>query len=208
VPASLLTVTTPATVTNLTDLASVQSELGLGGQQDATYLGTQIAAASAAIGSWCGRVFARETVRQVWRPEREIECLMLARVPVASITSVVEDGITLDAAAYELDPEGGFLWRLSSDERIAWRARKITITYAAGYLLPGQNGRNLPTDIERACILLVAAHYNGRGRDERLRSDGAQGIGQVSYFEPSTGKPRLASADAEALLQPHQAIRL
>lgn len=206
-PVSLLTVLTGAVTTNLTDLASVRSELNLGAEQDA-YLQTQIAAASAAIASWCGRVFARETVREVWRPEREIECLMLARVPVASITSIVEDGTTLDDADYEMDATAGFLWRLSSDKRTPWDASKITITYAGGYLLPGQDSRDLPTDIQRACILLVSAQYIARGRDERLRSEGAQGIGQVSFFEPSTGKPRLASADAEALLQPYRAIRL
>lgn len=205
--ASLLTVTVPAAATALTDLASVQAELGLGAQQDVTYIEKQIAAASAAIVSWCGRVFARETVREVWRPEREIECLMLARVPVASITSVVEDGITLDAAAYELDPEAGFLWRLSCDERTPWRTRKLTVTYIAGYLLPGQNGRNLPTDIERACILMVAAQHNARGRDPLLRSEGAQGIGQVSYLDPRAGMEAMPP-QAAALLQPYQAVRL
>lgn len=202
---SILTVTVPASSTALTDLASVQAELSLPGSEDAGYLQTQIAASSAAIASWCSRVFARETVQEVWRPEIPTEFLMLARVPVASITSVIEDGVTLSASDYEVDPASGFLWRLSSDQRSWWRARKITVTYAGGYILPPAQGRTLPEDVQRACVLMVAAQYNARGRDPMLRSEAAQDVGQVSYLDPRAGMEAMPP-QAAALLQPYRAV--
>lgn len=200
---SILTIVTPATVTALTDVQSVQAELGLSGTAEAGYLRGQIAQASAAIGSWCGRVFAQEAVREVWRPEVALASLSLARFPVTNIASVVEDGTTLASADYELDAESGLLWRLSSDERSAWRARKITVQYTGGYLLPDQQNRTLPHDVQRACILMVTAGYLARGRDPMLRSESAQDVGQVSYLDPRAGMEAMPP-QAAALLQPYR----
>lgn len=202
---SILTPVTPATVTALTDLASVQAELGLSGTAEAGYLRGQIAQASAAISSWCGRVFAAETVREVWRPDRCVESMSLARFPVTSLGSVAEDGTTLSSTDYELDAESGMLWRLSADERTTWRARKITVQYTGGYILPDQSNRTLPQDVQRACILMVTAAYLAKGRDPMLRSEGAQGIGQVSYLDPRAGMEALPP-QAAALLQPYRAF--
>lgn len=202
---SLLTIVTPATVTALTDLASVKLELGVSGSTEDPYLQAQITQASAAIVSWCGRVFAREVVSEVWRLDADTQPLSLARYPVVTITSVIEDGTTLAGSDYELDADAGMLWRLASDERAAWRARKITVAYTAGYLLPGQVGRTLPADVERACILMVAAQYNAQGRDPMLRSDGAQGIGQVSYLDPRAGMEAMPP-QAAALLWRYRSL--
>lgn len=204
---SILTVTVPAATFALTDLASVQAEMDLTGTTtDAAYLQTQIGAASAAIASWCGRVFARETVREIWRPDRAAEYLMLARFPVASITSVIVDGTTLDTDEYEMDAETGFLWRLYDDARVWWCGSKITVTYVGGYLLPGQAGRTLPHDVQRACVLLTAAQYNARGRDPLVRSEGAQDVGQVSYLDPRAGMEAMPPQVA-ALLSAYRSWR-
>ncbi len=204
-PDSLLTIVTPATITALTDLASVKLELGVSGSTDDPYLQAQIAQASAAIVSWCGRAFAREVVSEVWRLDAATQPLSLARYPVVSVSSVTEDGATLAASDYELDAEAGMLWRLASDERTDWRARKITVAYTAGYLLPDQQSRTLPHDVQRACVLMVAAQYNARGRDPLLRSEGAQGIGQVSYLDPRAGMEAMPP-QAAALLQPYRSF--
>jgi hypothetical protein len=203
---SLLTVLTSATTTALTDLASVQAELGLSGQDEAPYLNAQIAAASAAIASWCGRSFGQEQVREIWR-DLSLPQLALARWPITSIASVVQDGETLQAAQYEADAAAGMLWRLSDDERIRWEARKLTVTYTAGYLLPSQSNRTLPADVQRAATLMVAAQYNARGRDPMLRSESAQDVGQASYLDPRAGMEAMPP-QAAALLQPYRAWRL
>jgi hypothetical protein len=204
---SLLTVTVPATVTALTDLASARAELDLTPPENPGYLQAQVNAASAAIASWCGRVFSRETVQEVFRPEAYLAPLILARTPVVSIASVVEDGVTLPSTEYEVEGESGLLWRLSDDARVDWRARKITIIYTAGYLLPEQAGRTLPHDIQRACILMVAAQYNAKGRDPMLRSESAQDVGQVSYLDPRAGMEGMPP-QAAALLAPYRSWRL
>lgn len=201
----LLTVTVPATTTALTDLASVQAELGLSGGGDDAYLQAQIAAASAAIVSWCGRVFARESVQEVWREYSPMACLSLARQPVTALASVVEDGITLAAADYELDASAGMLWRLSDEDRVCWRGRKVTVAYTAGYALPGEPSRTLPHDVQRACTLMVAAQYNARGRDPMIRSQSAQDVGQVSYLDPRAGMEAMPP-QAAALLHPYRAF--
>jgi hypothetical protein len=200
---SLLTTITPATVTALTDLHSVQLELGLTGVAEAPYLKGQIAQASAAIVSWCGRAFAQETVREVWRPEGCLQSLSLARFPVTNIASVVEDGTTLASTDYEVDAESGLLWRLSSDERTTWRARKITVQYTGGYILPDAANRTLPHDVQRACILMVTAAWLAKGRDPMLRSESAQDVGQVSYLDPRAGMESMPP-QAAALLQPYR----
>ncbi len=202
---SLLTIVTPATVTALAELATVKLELCISGTAEDAYLQAQIATASAAASAWCGRVFAREVVSEVWRPTASLESLALSRYPVASIASVVEDGVTLASTDYEMDAEAGMLWRLSSDARTAWSARKITVAYTGGYLLPGQTNRTLPADIERAAVLMVAATYNARGRDPMLRSEGAQGIGQVSYLDPRAGMEAMPP-QAAALLGPYRSL--
>lgn len=200
---SILTIVTPASATALTDVQSVQAELGLEGTTEAGYLRGQIASASAAISSWCGRVFAQETVREVFRPEGCLSSLTLARCPVTNIASVVEDGTTLASTDYELDAASGILWRLSSDERAPWRARKITVQYTAGFLLPEQPNRTLPHDVQRACILMVAAQYLAKGRDPLLRSESAQDVGSASYLDPRAGMEAMPP-QAAALLAPYR----
>jgi hypothetical protein len=202
---SILTIVTPAASAALTDVNAAQAELGLDGTEDITYIQQQIAAASAAIASWCGRTFAREVLREVWRDVSWQEVVSLSRYPVASIASVVADGETLAAEDYECDIESGMLYRLSADERTRWTARKLTVNYTAGYILPGNAGRNLPHDVQRACILMVAAQHNARGRDPLLRSESAQDVGQVSYLDPRAGMEAMPP-QAAALLAPYRAF--
>lgn len=202
---SLLTVTTAATNTALTDMASVQAELSLTSPEDDSYLQAQISAASSAISSWCNRVFARESLQEMWRPESPVEVLMLSRTPVVAIASVVEDGITLSATEYEADLQAGLVWRLADDYRVKWSGRKITLLYSAGYILPSDAGRNLPQDIQRACVLLVTAQHNARGRDPMIRSESAQDVGQATYLDPRAGMEAMPP-QAAALLSPYRCV--
>ncbi|MDB5415098.1 MAG: hypothetical protein JWR10_3433 [Rubritepida sp.] len=192
-PDSILTVTVAATVRNLAELVSVKAELDLGDGADGADLLRRIRAVSTAIDRFCGRTLARETLQEVVRPVRALDVLVLSRYPVASITSIVADGATLVAGTdFEADLETGRIWRLSGDVRCCWRCRKITALYAAGYLLPGQVGANLPEDITRACIVAVTASYQAKGRDPLLRSEASQDVGQKSYMDPrahSSGLP-------------------
>lgn len=51
-----------------------------------------------------------------------------------------------------------------------------------GHILPGDPGRTLPYDIERACITLVKAYYFSRQRDPLVKSENIQDAVQSSYW--------------------------
>src|ERR1044071_9207493 len=98
-----LTVKTPATSFDLTDIDTVKDELEISGSESDDRLARYITEASRAIATWCNRVFGKETVAETFRNGEGLECLVLARRPVVSITSIVEDGVTLSSSDYELD---------------------------------------------------------------------------------------------------------
>jgi hypothetical protein len=234
----MLTVTAAASVTALTTLAAVKAEMRITDTSQDAYLTSRIDDASAMIADHCNRVFARETVTEVFRPRRmRHEPLMLARTPVIAINAVLEDGdiiaggsntivvwsanggvVTLAGggalptdppatpgslwdnggmvcitdgsapapavAVYEVDTSAGFVWRLDADgdDRVPWFAERVSISYDAGWVLPGLTGRNLPAAVERACVLTVAAWASARGRDPLLRSEAVEGVGSSSWI--------------------------
>lgn len=202
---SILTVTVPATERDLCTLAAVKLELGISGSGSDAELGQRIAQASAAIESYCGRVFARETVQEVFRGVAADQ-LMLARFPVASITSVTVGDVVLDVADYELDADAGLLWPLSGDVRSVWCASKITVLYVAGYILPDTASPTLPADIQRACIIASASSHLDKGRNPSIRSEGAQGVGQISFLDPRAGMEQFPPQVA-AFLAPYRSFR-
>ena len=83
------------------------------------------------------------------------------RIPVSTITSVVEDSVTLTAGTdFRLMP-GGVLERLMNDAVVTWSRAKIVVLYTAGYSLPG----SVPPDLEAAAIEQVKFWYLTRDRD-------------------------------------------
>lgn len=202
----LLTVTTPAASRLLTTPAAALAELGL--DAPPPRLPALLAQASSAIAAHCGRVWGRETVQEVFRLDRvPANPLPLARWPVAGVPVVTEDGAALAAGTdWELDGPAGLLWRLGGDARTPWRCNKVVVAYTAGWLLPGQDGRDLPEAVERACLLAVAAAWHAAGRDPALRSESTEGVGSASYLDPREGAGGLPAAAAE-LLAPFRVLR-
>lgn len=176
----LLTVTDFATSYDLTVLDTVKLELGIAISDNSRddELTSWIHQASDAIASVCKRVFAEETLSEVFRSEysdNHISALKLSRRPVNIITSIVEDAITLEETEYEVDFKAGLIYRMFSTDglnRGSWQfCQKVTIIYTAGYVLLD----DLPYDIERACLNLIK-HFNtnsvvggGRGGDSSLK---------------------------------------
>ena len=104
------------------------------------------------------------------------------------LVAQVAGGVTLTADDWELDAATGELWRLDgADRRVAWPAAKIVVAYAAGYLLPGDPQRDLPEDLERACLETVKARWFARLRDPLIKGEQVQGIASADYWVPSTG---------------------
>jgi len=194
---NLLTVSTPAVSRSLTTIAAVQGHLGLPTADPAT-VADLIRRVSAAVDVFLRRTVARETVQEIYRLAEPEPHLWLERAPVATITSVTADGVALAADEWEADLDAGLLYRVDGDDRITWQDRRVVVIYTGGWILPGATGSNLPADIEMACLVAIADAYLARGRDPRLRSESADGIGAASWLDP---RP-------EHLGMPHQAAEL
>ncbi len=131
----------------------------------------------------------------------------IKRTWLASITSIAEGSDpALTEADWEADLDNGLVYRLDgADNRRQWTAPKITVVYAAGYLLPGEQGRTLPSEIERAAILLASAAYRARGRDSFVKVEETPGVLRTEYFFGTPGDGGLPP-EVEGLLVPFRNV--
>src|ERR1035437_3554562 len=106
-----------------------------------------------------------------WGRHEGTVVLLPSRYPVVSIGSIVVDDDTLDPSDYEIDGAAGVLRRLSNDVPVDWYGRKIAVTYNAGWLLPNDDGRNLPFDLESTVIDLIKEAWFDRTRDDQIKSE-------------------------------------
>ena len=198
---SILTVTTAADTHDLTVLDTVKEELGRTVSATDAQLTRWIHEASTQIASHCRRVFAAETVQEVFHGVSGADELILSRRPVTSITSVTEDDDTaLAATYYEIEADTGLLYRLDgTGYRERWHASRVTVVYVGGYSLLG----NLPRDIEAATVQLVARRAFMASRDPNLRTVQVEGVGSRSFWV-SPQSETLMSDDIKALLAPYR----
>lgn len=194
----MLTVVTPAASTNLTTMTAASNMLGI--PQETEGLDIAIEQASGMIVDHCRRPFGLETVREIFRWPRS--GLLLARSPAISFVSIDEGGNALTADDYELD--GETLFRVSHSCRLPW-VGQITVTYSAGYVLPGDTGtQTLPAPVERAAVLVAGSILSSRARDPMLRSETVEGVGSTSWWVPDGGS--LPSPEAETLVAPYRRV--
>ncbi len=197
-PSSIIT-TVSATSQLYVTLAVVRDELGVPSGED-DRLNRLIASASArAITAMGGRRILAETLTETFRvpgyaagdgPADMIEPLRelcyLSRLPIVSITSVVEDGITLVANTdYDFHPEEGWVRRLSSGYPAAWSFETLAITYVGGFA-------TTPSDIEQAVLSLVTDAYRSRGRAPGLKEIEVPGVLREAYWVSDEGLPQAA----------------
>jgi hypothetical protein len=208
----MLTVTTPATDRLLLTLAEIQSATGVTG---ASY-NTELASLNARVASTLAReccipvsgvnppTFRVETLTEVFRVVIGARYLPLSRWPVTSITSVVVDGSTLDAANYETDEAAGWLYRLASDELSYWSATKITVVYVAGWA-------TVPDDLKLAASKLARMLWAEDGpnarTDPNLKRQRIEGVGEREWWVPPPAD-ELLSSEIKGLIGPyrHRAI--
>lgn len=185
--ARIVTVVTPASSYDLTTLGVVKDMLGITVTDSDTFLTRQITQASAAIASFCNRIFASETVRDTVFPWREgyprvlrggeDGPLQLGRWPIVSVTSLTENGTALTSGTdYLIDAAKGQILRVDTNGAPrAWTTLPLVITYVAGYA-------TIPADIADAAIRMVKGQFYGRGRDPAERSVSVAGVGDVAYW--------------------------
>jgi hypothetical protein len=186
----MLTITSPATNRHLTTLDAAKIELGLSDTSQDSVLGTMIDQMSSLVETYCNRVFALETVSETMRlpqgrldrPIPGVKLLQLERWPVVSVSSVYENGTLLDGLNWYVDLSLGHLFRLDDGKKICWTNEIITVAYQAGYVLPGDTGRNLPADIELATLELIRTRFLTKGRDPTIRSVNIPGVMQTDYW--------------------------
>jgi len=179
-----------AAARRLTTAAKVQAVLVGGVATDTALIEAMIDRVSARAARHCNLAkdatgtpptFGRETCRATW-PVRGGACDELLflpwRVPITSISSVVEDGVTLSATDYRLRG-GAILERLSDDVPVPWSRAKIVVTYVAGWQLAEAD--QVPPDLEAAVIDQVKAMYQSRTRDQTLLSEQVPDVYSVTY---------------------------
>lgn len=199
----MLTILTPAASHRLTTLDAVKAELQIADANSDAWLDALIDQASAAIAAWCGRTFAKETVRETIHLEIAAPFLILTRRPVLSIASLTINGVSMDPTCAEAD-EAGLLYRVESDgRRIAWLPGRYAIDYESGFVLPGETGRTLPADIERAAIIAVNNLHHARGRNHAQKVSEVEGIGRMVFETGDFGFTAGVSADVRSLLSAH-----
>lgn len=198
----MLEILSAAATGDLTTLATAKRELGIVDAAQDARIADLISEASDLVAQWCNRSgFGRETLRQTERLASPVDVLVLYRDLGVTITVVIEDGVTLDAADYERD--GVLLYRLREGIRVPWTARLVVLEYQAGFLLPDE----VPPALERACLDLLAGLWHGQGRDPAVRNETTEGVGAVGYFEPRGDTLPLA-ADRLAALERYRRFHL
>lgn len=185
----------------LTTIATMEGELGIASGAEDAYLTRLIEAATKRIEGYCNRVFKQtaaiaESCKGYGTPH-----LVVARPPITSIASITYDDATVSSDDYKiLDAQAGIIYNaggwyntsstianIESDPVPGTEDILYVVTYKGGWVTPAQTGtRDLPYDIEQACIELVVSKYRSKGRDPNITSESLMSAG-VGY--------RVAGAD-------------
>lgn len=206
---STFTVTTPASNPSLLTVEELRAAVGVtDSSQDAalTTLGLRL---SASIAKQCGvasdgvhpSTLLSETCREVFRPARHQQDLILARRPVSAITSVDENGTVLDAADYEIRRGSGILTRLSGDRFSCFPCGKITVIYVAGVDIDAEDNLKL------AASKLAAALYSETARDPNLKRIDIPDVMEKEFWVGPKDDP-LLSQEISDLLSAYRQIYL
>lgn len=119
-------------------------------------------AATEFVENFTGRKYTYKTYTETFQPESTTDSLLLQNFPANSITSVVIEGITLDAQTvdvdnYVLDKSTGVITRVDGDY-FPRMPIKTVITYKAGF--PA-----IPEDLRDIVKKIVISEYNMRRRE-------------------------------------------
>lgn len=173
----------PLSVHALTTVSSVRSALvgrDVPPPEHDPELEALINATSEAIERYCGRHFEERTVTSRLSGNGR-QWLLLPEYPVRSVAQVLVGGVQV--TDYDMEPSSDYpgLYSGRLYREAGWpsgrplmtfppyphpwaASHNIEVTYVAGWKLPASPARDLPYDIERACIDLVVAAYLNRDK--------------------------------------------
>lgn len=199
----------------LTTVAAAKDELGIKDDAQNPVLERLIHTASSLVARHCNRVLHYEAALQELVPGYGRQLLFLSRTPVVSVATISLDGTTVDSSTYSLRSglaglvyrEAGWEWTagyapgLVGPALVAGsEAARYLVTYAGGYVTPVQASgpltRNLPYELEQACLYTVVHMHRLRGKPKAAMVETADADKDVwaGLGIPEMGK---------ALLQPH-----
>lgn len=200
---TITTVTDEASSYDLTTLAVVKAELGITDNTTNAVLTRYISGASAAAAQFCNRVFPLESVQDVFLADersylftRGGAVLQLTRWPVTTVTSLVENGVTLvENTDFLVSTANGQLTRIDANGlKRHWSQLPITVIYEAGF-------ETIPADLEDAVVRMVASRYLAKGRDRSIRQENIPGLREVSYWISTGTDAGNLSPDVADILQ-------
>jgi hypothetical protein len=212
----LLTLEPPAT-TRLTTIERLRQEfpaITVSAASD-TLVERWIDRASAMAVSFCNRPFAQALYREILSSPSG--AILLERTPV-EVVELTEGGIELAAGDdYWLDADTWQLRRIAAERETAWRG-VVRIDYRGGYVVPGEEGANLPADVEYAVQLYVAAFFGSQASAASssatggLKRETVDGVGTREWYQESTTSGEASSSSGqfspEDLLLPFRRFRL
>lgn len=182
----------------LTMITTCEAELGLtAGEQDAL-LTRYINTASDQIADYCNRKFYYESGVAEKIAGSGDAFLFVGRTPVTSITSIVwlGDDSTVSSSTYEVwDAGQGAIYSSNGWNNATISATdftRYTVTYVGGWITPQQDSddgaltRDLPFDLETACVNIVTALWQKKGQDRTVKSESIMGA-SVTYDNPFDG---------------------
>lgn len=189
----------------LCTLADLKTELGISGGTEDTRLERLIEVATRAIEKYCGvDSFHYEEARVDDIPGHGTPILQTPKTPIIEIDSIVWDpddaNETITATLYSVDNEeqgriyreGGWRWTAAVSEFLVSTFMPGTeqslyrVTYDCGWVTQNQEDldnsltRNLPHDLEDACLQIAAMRYKWSPHDPSVKSEKLQSWA-VSY---------------------------
>lgn len=205
----------------LCTLEQARARLGISTSAHNDTLEQVITEASSLIEEHCGRVFGYEAGIVEYATGHGTSEITVSRAPIASIASIVDDGSTLDATTYHSRGEQAKAGVITCENGVMWRPllrgsgasvlpvtghdlAAVVVTYAGGYILPGQTAvegvEALPGAVRTAALTLVAHLYARRATDPSVASESLLGY-SVSYRQDDLGDSGLPRA-VERMLAP------
>ena len=163
----------------LTTYESVKTQLGLTDDTQQSFIESQINVVSQKIACYCNRNFKTQEYTEKYRGDDTLE-LVLNQYPITDLSNLyIDDTELTDLSDIDIEANEGMLYYediFNSNGYVCGisrhkglRFKNIKVVYTAGYILPDQIDRNLPYDLEQACINEVINAYTMKGKSDAQR---------------------------------------
>ena len=160
----------------LGDVTRLRTALGIASTDAVatSELTTALAASTAQIQAYCGRVFGNRDMRYHWRAARGIGAVVIPDLPLIRIAHIIDK--TTGVAIAVKPGIGGVLYR-----DFPHHGDDLECEAEVGYTLPGVPNPTLPEDLQQASIDLAREIYLRRSRSADVASESLAGISDLAF---------------------------